>query len=111
PNLTENTTYYADCYVNGCLSASRGSGLVTVNADPCAASLTLVSGDNNVTSGTQIYQTSNIVGSGLITATNEITGGNTTYDAGKKVELNPGFSVISTPENPAVFKAQIGGCN
>jgi len=111
PNLTASTTYYADCNVNGCLSASRGSGVVTVNPDPCATSLTLVSGDNDVTSGTKIYQTSNTTGSGLISANNNISGGNTTYDAGKKVELNPGFSVISTLQNPVVFKAQIGGCN
>jgi hypothetical protein len=84
---------------------------VTVNPDPCATSLTLVSGDNDVTSGTKIYQTSNTTGSGLISANNNISGGNTTYDAGKKVELNPGFSVISTLQNPVVFKAQIGGCN
>ena len=88
-----------------CAKLSTNNKPVTI-VGPCPTDLTHVSTANDFTSGTQTFQTSNTTGSGLITATNDITGGNTTYDAGKKVEMNPGFSVTG-----GVFTAQIGGCN
>ncbi len=89
-----------------CLLFSSNSKPVTVIGAPCPSSILLTSTANDISSGTQVYQSSNTAAPGLIQATNKITGGTVTYDAGKKVELNPGFKA----EN-AVFKAQIGGCN
>ena len=67
----------------------------------CISNLTLVSPADNVSSG--------IVGklvSNKITASNQITGGKATYDAGKAVELTTGFVATSS----GVFTARIGGC-
>uniref|UniRef100_UPI0037525A64 Ig-like domain-containing protein n=1 Tax=Emticicia sp. TaxID=1930953 RepID=UPI0037525A64 len=36
PSITSNTTYYADCSLNGCLSTSRSSALATVLTPPTA---------------------------------------------------------------------------
>ena len=36
PSIISNTTYYADCSVNGCLSTSRASALATVLTPPTA---------------------------------------------------------------------------
>jgi Ig-like domain CHU_C associated/Concanavalin A-like lectin/glucanases superfamily/RHS Repeat len=49
PPLTANTTFYASCTVSGCESATRGSGLVTVNAT-CTSMYSLKTGQwNDVT--------------------------------------------------------------
>ncbi len=97
----------AAAYATGsCILFSGNSKTLNITGIPCPSSLTHVSTANDFTSGTQTFQTSNTTGTGLITATNDITGGNTTYDAGKKIEMNPGFSVTG-----GVFTAQIGGCN
>ncbi|MFT5886864.1 MAG: hypothetical protein ACI9IP_003335 [Arcticibacterium sp.] len=87
--------------------------LITMaSSNNCLNEITLLSTANDITSGpSQTFQTSNAVAPGLITAINDITGGNVTYDAGNKVELNPGFSVNANPGNTAVFLAKIGGCN
>lgn len=89
-----------------CMLFSTSEKPVTVIGAPCPSSTSLVSTTNDISSGTVAYQTSNATAPGLIQATNKITGGNVTYDAGMKVEMNPGFKV----EN-AVFEAKIGGCN
>jgi hypothetical protein len=95
-----------------CILFSSNSKTLNIIGNPCPPSTTLVSTTNDISSlPAQVFQTSNTSGSGLITATNDITGGNVTYDAGKKVEMNPGFSVNANPGNTAVFLAKIGGCN
>lgn len=38
PSLNSTTIYYADCTIDNCVSASRGSGTVTVNAVSCPIS-------------------------------------------------------------------------
>ncbi|AWV98225.1 reprolysin-like metallopeptidase [Arcticibacterium luteifluviistationis] len=102
--------------VQAAISNSKLCGKLSTNnkpvtiVGPCPPNLTHVSTTNDFSSGTQTFQTSNTTGTGLISATNDITGGNITYDAGKRVELKPGFSAISIPGNPAVFLAKIGGC-
>lgn len=103
PALTSTTTYYADCTVGTCTSATRGSGVVTVTTEPPCATRTynLVSTANDITTGTHKFE------AGLeITATNKVTGGNVKYDSGKSITLNPGFKV----DNGAVFTAYIDGC-
>jgi hypothetical protein len=111
---------YAFAVVDPCATEAGSEGfgeiedyLITMaSSNNCLNEITLVSTTNDISSGpSQSFQTSNTTGTGLISATNDITGGNVTYDAGKRVELKPGFSAISTLANPAVFKAQIGGCN
>ncbi|WP_304234381.1 3-coathanger stack domain-containing protein [Jiulongibacter sediminis] len=90
-----------------CGQLSNNYKPVTIQSNsPCQNQLSLSSSSNDISSGTLVYQTSNSTAPGLIQATNQITGGNVTYDAGMKVEMNPGFKV----EN-AVFEAKIGGCN
>jgi hypothetical protein len=46
PVLTTTTTYYAECSVNGCVSTSRGSGVVTINTT-CSNMYTLRTGNWN----------------------------------------------------------------
>lgn len=104
---SETTAYNS----GSCILFSSNSKYLNVIGSPCPGTLTLVSTANDVASGTQTFQSSNAVAPGLIAATNDITGGNVTYDAGKKVEMNPGFSVNGNPGNSAVFLAKIGGCN
>ncbi|MCR9064603.1 MAG: M12 family metallo-peptidase [Cytophagales bacterium] len=104
---SETTAYNS----GSCILFSSNSKYLNVIGSPCPGTLTLVSTANDVASGTQTFQSSNAVAPGLIAATNDITGGNVTFDAGKKVEMNPGFSVNGNPGNSAVFLAKIGGCN
>ncbi|MGR3809062.1 reprolysin-like metallopeptidase [Jiulongibacter sp. NS-SX5] len=90
-----------------CGQLSNNYKPITIQSNtPCQNQLTLSSTSDDISSGTQTFQTSNSNAPGLIEATNEITGGDVTYDAGMKVELNPGFLAENT-----VFRAQIGGCN
>ncbi|WP_460472638.1 3-coathanger stack domain-containing protein [Emticicia fontis] len=56
---------------------------------------------DNMSSGVVNKRVSN-----KITASNQLTGGNSTYDAGKAVELRAGFLATSG----SVFTAKIGGC-
>ncbi len=110
PTLTVNTTYYADCTVNGCTSVSRTSALVTIFT--CPSILTLVSNADDIATGNVTKQASatasNPSPNANIMAINKITGvgTNVTYQA-KSILLNPGFKA----DNGTVFKAEIGGCN
>ena len=99
---TESTAFAS----GSCIAFGSNSKELNIIALPCPNTLTLVSTANDISSGTQTFQSSNVTNPGLIQATNTITGGNVTYDAGKKVELNPGFQVSTG----AVFQAKIGGC-
>lgn len=67
----------------------------------CIQNLTLVSPTDDVNGGAVGKLVSN-----KITASNQLTGGKTTYDAGKAVELKTGFAVGTG----SVFTARIGGC-
>ncbi len=67
----------------------------------CIQNLTLVSPTDNISSGVVSKRVSD-----KITASNQLTGGKTIYDAGKAVELKTGFVV----SNGGVFTAKIGGC-
>jgi len=89
-----------------CLLFSENKKLLTVIANPCASSLTLVSPTDNISTGTVTKQAS--AANGTIIATNIISGAgtNATYQA-KNIQLNAGFSVA----NGTIFKAEIGGCN
>ncbi len=104
--LVLTTNYYVAC-VEGDCESNRTTATVTVTPNPCPPSITLSSTANDYTSGTVLIQTQIGAVSGLITATNNITGGTITYDSSRKIELLPGFSV----GNGAVFTAKIGGCN
>lgn len=111
PLLTSSVSYFAECNLGGCASATRSESIITVLPSPCANQLTLVSPTNDITTGTSTFESNNnAAGSneGLISATNKITGGNTTFSAGKKVELLQGFEVSGAA---TVFKAEIGGCS
>jgi Ig-like domain CHU_C associated/Pregnancy-associated plasma protein-A/GEVED domain len=105
--LTTNTTFYADCILNGCTSLTRSASIVTIN--PCPNQINLSNPLNNLSNVTRVFTTSkNVINTnpGQINATNIITGGNITYDSGKNIILSPGFSVSAG----SVFLAQIGGC-
>lgn len=104
PVLTLNTTYFANCTVNGCSSSSRTSAIVTVST--CFSSLPLNSPVDDISTGTVIKQASAM--NGTITAQNAITGVGTivTYQA-KSIFLNSGFKA----DTGTIFKAEIGGCN
>ncbi|SOE22936.1 Metallo-peptidase family M12B Reprolysin-like [Spirosomataceae bacterium TFI 002] len=99
PCLVQNSDGEVEDYLINILSSTN-----------CANVVSLVSPTNDITSGTSIIRSNNNASGsneGRITATNKITGGNTTYSAGKKVQLNPGFQASGT----VVFKAEIGGCS
>lgn len=109
PALTISTTYYADCIVSSCASATRTAATVTIPA--CPATLTLISVANDITSGniTRLASaTASVAPNANIVATNKVTGIGTraTYQA-KSILLNPGFSAA----NGTIFRAEIGGCN
>jgi hypothetical protein len=73
---------------------------------PCASTLTLVSTTDDISSGI-ITKEANAT-TGIITATNKITGtANVTYRAGKSITLDAGFKA----DNGTVFKTEFGGCN
>ncbi|TAG17639.1 MAG: hypothetical protein EAZ32_16620 [Cytophagia bacterium] len=78
-------------------------GLININ--PCPPTLTLVSTADDYASGTVLKQAN--ASTGVITATNKITGNaNVTYE-GKSIILEPGFKV----DSGTVFKTEFGGCN
>lgn len=106
---TTTTSYWAYCNVStstiGCSSLGSTRVTVTVNT-PCPTNLLLVSTADDYVTGTTTKQANATTGN--IMATNKITGSaNVTYQAGKSITLNPGFSVNSG----TVFKTQFGGCN
>jgi len=110
PTLAVNTTYYANCVVNVCTSASRTAALVTIST--CPSVLTLVSTTDDVATGNITKEASatasNPSTNANIMASNKITGAGTkvTYQA-KSVLLKPGFKA----DTGTIFKAEIGGCN
>ncbi|TAH14001.1 MAG: LamG domain-containing protein [Runella slithyformis] len=97
PALSTNTTYYAACTANGCISATRGAGTVTVNAvtSPCPPTIT-----HSGTVNTGVYTASQSISSTSNVPTN------TSYFAGQSILLSPGFSA-GPNEN---FIARIQGC-
>jgi len=110
PTLTINSTYYANCVVNICTSASRTAALVTIST--CPSVLTLVSTTDDVATGNITKEASATASNpslnANIMASNKITGAGTkvTYQA-KSVLLKPGFKA----DTGTIFKAEIGGCN
>ncbi len=92
------STYSATCSLGG-------SASITVNV---AATTALLTDSDNITTGTQLFQTTQ-----TITATNSI--GSTainpkpgvTYQAGQAIVLQPGFNTV----NGSTFKAEIRSCN
>lgn len=84
-----------------CILFSSNSKSMNIVGGPCPTSITLTKPANNITSGVVKHETS-----GILTATNAITGGNVKYDAGRNIQLNPGFTV----SNGVVFSAYIDGC-
>lgn len=97
PALTANTSYFAECSVNGCVSVSRGSGMVTITqpANPCPPTITH---SGNISTG--VYTAAQSISSTGNVPTN------TSYFAGRSITLLPGFSAGSN-EN---FTARIQGC-
>ena len=101
PTLTASTTYFADCLsATNCVSATRGSGTVTISGSPCPSIQTL--------SNTEVSPTNTkYEASEKVISTSKINAGATiVYDGGKVVELNPGFEAKAG----SVFKVQIDGC-
>lgn len=88
---------------NGCIG-SKIFPITISGATPCPnGALTLSNPTNNLNQGAVVYKAGQTIG-----ATNKITGGSISYDAGKSVMLNPGFEAKG---NGVIFKAQITGCN
>ncbi len=98
PTLTTNTSYDYACN-SGLCSSPRGSVLVNVSA--CPPTIIMLSPTHNLITGTNPYETS-----GVFSATNKLTGGNTKYDSASGILLNPGFEV----SGGATFSAIIDGC-
>lgn len=74
---------------------------ITING-PCPATLNFTNPANNISTGTIVQKANQ-----TITATNSITGGDVTFQAGNTIELNPGFQV----SNGAVFRSiLVAGC-
>ncbi len=85
------------------LCSNIGTANLTLTVIPCPTGQTFTSVSDNISSGTNL-QKANVV----ITATNKITGGNTTYQAGNKIEMNSGFEV----SGGAIYLTKIlAGCN
>lgn len=102
-NPTVTTNYVANCIVNGCPNSPIKRS-VTVFVNSCAQRPETNLTDNyydNFSSGNVKVEVSR-----KISATNKISGGSITYDAGNSIELKPGFEA----KGNVVFKAQIDGC-
>jgi hypothetical protein len=98
-NQTLNQAYN----LGGCILFSANTKTLNITAGTCPQTLTFVSPANNISSGI-VSQKANQ----MITATNQITGGNTTYQAGNNIQMNPGFTV----SGGAVYLTKIlAGCN
>ncbi|MCP9769621.1 hypothetical protein EGI22_17090 [Lacihabitans sp. LS3-19] len=98
-NQTLNQAYNT----GGCILFSANTKTLKILLGSCPQSLTFVSPVNNITTGTST-QKANL----SITAQNAITGGNTTYQAGNFILMNPGFVVSGN----AVYLTKImAGCN
>jgi hypothetical protein len=79
--------------------------VLAVCPPPCANALTFISTADDITNGT-ILKEANAT-TGLITASNKVTGtANATFRA-KAIILGVGFKA----DNGVVFKAEVGGCN
>jgi hypothetical protein len=93
--------------LGNCLLFSNNSKPVTIIANPCSTTLTLVNPADNISSGNVTKTAASGVG-GKITATNLVTGTGTraTYNA-RSIELNQGFLA----DQGTVFRAEVGGCN
>ncbi|MCP9762230.1 reprolysin-like metallopeptidase [Lacihabitans soyangensis] len=93
--------------LGNCLLFSNNSKPVTIIANPCSTTLTLVNPADNISSGNVAKTAASGVG-GKITATNLVTGTGTraTYNA-RSIELNQGFLA----DQGTVFRAEVGGCN
>jgi len=103
--LDNTTIFTATCTVNGCTSAASNAVTVTVNGNPCQGQVTLVSPNNDYSSGT--YQKMASATTGKITASNKINGTSQVIYTAKSVELKAGFKA----DNGVLFVAQIGGCH
>ncbi len=90
--------------VNGsvCGKLSDNFRQITINGGPCPQTLTFTNPANNISNGTVVQKANQ-----TIIATNSIAGGNITFQAGKSIELNPGFQV----SNGAVYRSiLVAGC-
>lgn len=100
PALTTTTTYFADCTINSCISTIRGSGIITVNPNPCPLT-------QNISSNYSSGQIISLQASETLNNTGIIRTGASVFNrAGKSITLNPGFKV----ETGGNYKAYIGGC-
>jgi Concanavalin A-like lectin/glucanases superfamily len=96
------TTTYSFTPTAGLCSNVETTNL-TLTVIPCPTTQTFTSSSDNISSGTNLQKANQV-----ITATNKITGGNTTYQAGNKIEMNPGFEV----SGGAIYLTKIlAGCN
>ncbi|MCP9770925.1 LamG domain-containing protein [Lacihabitans sp. LS3-19] len=100
-NNLATTTYTFTPSIGLC--GNLGSTELTLTIIPCPSGQTFISPNDNISSGT-IFQKANQ----SITATNKISGGNTIYQAGNTINMNPGFEVA----NGAVYLTKLlAGCN
>jgi hypothetical protein len=96
------TTTYSFTPTAG-LCSNLGTANLTLSVMPCPTTQTFTSSSDNISSGTNLQKANQV-----IMATNKITGGNTTYQAGNKIEMNPGFEV----SGGAIYVTKIlAGCN
>lgn len=96
------TTTYSFTPTAG-LCSNLGTANLTLSVMPCPTTQTFTSSSDNISSGTNLQKANQV-----ITATNKIAGGNTTYQAGNKIEMNPGFEV----SGGAIYLTKIlAGCN
>ncbi|TAF00368.1 MAG: hypothetical protein EAZ80_03955 [Runella slithyformis] len=80
--------------------------VLSVCPPPCGTIVILQSTADDYSTGTILKQAN--ASTGVITATNKITGNaNVTYKSGKSIILEPGFKV----DSGTVFKTEFGGCN
>lgn len=87
------TTYYAACENTACFSSRVGQTITVVSANPV---LTLLSPANDITT-----DAATLLAGNNITASNKVeVTGKVTYQAGKFIELTPGFEA----KNGAVFQ-------
>jgi hypothetical protein len=100
-------------YANKTFNSSNGNGLSGHdlffmsygNFSPCSETLTLTSPENDITTGLLDFETNSTTG--YINANNKLSAGTqSTYRAGKYIQLNPGF----VANNGAIFKTEFGGC-